>query len=47
MKEGEDVEFDIIETERGHQASDVTGSNGQPLDRTFRIDDESKIIIFL
>lgn len=40
LKEGEDVEFDLVNSDRGIQASNVTGPDGIPLDRSFRVDEE-------
>lgn len=34
LREGERVEFELTETDRGVQASNVTGVGGVPLDRT-------------
>ncbi|KAA0152190.1 hypothetical protein FNF27_03706 [Cafeteria roenbergensis] len=33
LNEGEKVEFQLVDTERGQQASNVTGPDGAPLDR--------------
>lgn len=33
LREGERVNFDVVETDRGTQAANVTDENGNPLDR--------------
>merc|ERR1719362_167387 len=42
LKEGEDVEFDVEDTERGEQAINVTGPDGAMLDRSFNVEAPKK-----